>query len=48
MKTKNLPEGILIHCIERFAEINIGCKQPLPKLSSAFGEDPKSKELVNR
>ena len=30
------------------AEINIGCKQPLPKLSSEFGEDAKSKDMVNR
>ena len=29
-------------------EINIGCKEPLPKLSPAFGEDPKSKDMVNR
>ena len=47
MKTKNPPEDIPIHWIEHFAEINIGCKQPLPKLSSAFGEDPKGKDTVN-
>jgi len=46
MKTKNPPEGIPIYSMEHFAEINIGCKQPLPKLSSAFGEDPKGKDAV--
>ena len=32
--------------MERFTEINIGCKQPLLKLSSAFGEDLKVKDIM--
>ena len=47
MKAKNPPEGIPIPGIKYFTEINIGCKQPLSKLLSAFGEDPKGKDSVN-
>ena len=30
-----------------FAENNIGCEEALPKITSAFGEDLKSKDTVN-